>query len=224
LTAARKHQGEVVFKFKGQIFLLCNGVWCPEEAFIGSDKRRHTGLTFSIKFVDNPRTLNEKEKNTNIKQHIAEYFAEFWFLARVFWLLPKPRPGSDRTTPICPNSESLIKSLTNESEGGGHELPKEVVEAFVKEHLRPYALGVTMPSKCSEIEGAFKKFVEIETNTDVLRQALRQVLLYKPGLTIGKFETRKRGNVNAYTRDGVTMTLKPNDQLVFSNAASSSGV
>ncbi len=113
----------------------------------------------------------------------------------------------------------------NESEGGCHELPKEVVEAFVKEHLRPYELDVAMPSKCSEIEGAFKKFVETEANADVLRQALRQILLYKPGWTINKCGTRKRGNVNVYTQDGVTMTLKPKGQLVFPDAAaSSSGV
>ena len=188
LTAVRKHQGEVIFKFKGQIVLLCNGLWCPEEAFIGSDKRRHTGLTFSIKFVDNPQTHNEKEKYTNIKQHIAEYFAEFWFLARVFWLLPKPRPGSDRTIPFCPNAESLAKALMNESESTGFELTKDVVEKFCEERLGPYTVAAALPSKSTAIEEAFRQWLEPKVvEQDAIRQALRREMLYKPGQNIAKW-------------------------------------
>ena len=229
LTAARKHQGEIIFKFKGQLILQANGLWCPDEPFIGSDKRRHAGLTFAIKFVDNPTTLNELEKNTNIKQHIEEYFAEFWFLARVFWLLPKPRPGSDRTTPICPNSESLAKALMNEREGNCHELEKEVVEKFIEERLEVYTTKLAPPAAFTAIEAAFKQWLEpAVVDVEVLRHALRTVLMYKPAVCISKFETRKRTSVNAYTKDNEIMTLKPNGQLVFPgaapDAASSSGV
>jgi phage/plasmid-associated DNA primase len=214
LTAARKHQGEVIFKFKGQIVLLCNGLWCPEEAFIGSDKRRHAGLTFAIKFVDNPKTLNELEKNTNIKQHITQCFAEFWFLARVFWLLPKPRPGSDRTTPICPNSESLAKALMNESEGGCHELAKDAVEKFVKERLEVYTTKLAPPAGFTTIEAAFKQWLEpAVVDQEVLRQAMRTVLMFKPAVTIAKFGTRKKTSVNAYTKNNEIMTLKSKEQL-----------
>jgi hypothetical protein len=229
LTAARKHQGEIIFKFKGQLILQANGLWCPDEPFIGSDKRRHAGLTFAIKFVDNPTTFNELEKNTNIKQHIEEYFAEFWFLARVFWLLPKPRPGSDRTTPICPNSESLAKALMNESEGGCHEMKKDVVEKFVEERLEVYTTKLAPPAAFTAIEAAFKQWLEpAVVDQEVLRHALRTVLMYKPAVCISKFGTRKRTSVNAYTKDNETMTLKPKAVLVFPgaapDAASSSGV
>eukprot|EP00969_Alexandrium_andersonii_P270059 11936730-Alexandrium_andersonii.AAC.1 len=48
ITAARKHGREVTFKFRGQLFLLTNGIWQPDVPFVGADARRVTGLSFDV--------------------------------------------------------------------------------------------------------------------------------------------------------------------------------
>ena len=184
-------------------------------------------MTFPIKFVDNPTTLNEMKKD-NIKSRLRDYFAEFWFVARVFWLLPKPRPGSDRTTPICPNSAALVKALMRESDAACHEIPKALVGEFVQKRLCVYSTDLLLPSTCNTIEDAFRQHLETTVEHDVLRQALRQTLFYKPGHTIQKHGSRKRCNVNVYLHEGKVMTIKPASPFGIPTgsgaASSSSGV
>ena len=117
----------------------------------------------------------------------------------------------------------------NEREGNCHELNKEVVEKFIEERLEVYTTKLAPPAAFTAIEAAFKQWLEpAVVDQEVLRQALRTVMLYKPAVNIGKFGTRKRTSVNAYTKDNEIMTLKPHGQLVFTQAvagaASSSGV
>jgi len=84
LTAARKHGREYQFKFRGQLFLVTNGIWTPDVPWIGSDARRATGLSFNVRFVDAPVGEHEMEKNSGIKENLRNYFSEFWFMVRVF--------------------------------------------------------------------------------------------------------------------------------------------
>lgn len=141
LSAARKHAAEHVFKFRGQLILQAHGVWRPMGPFIGSDRRRHAGLTFDVKFADHPSGKNEMQKDSNIKLKIKTFFAEFWFLARVFWLVPRPRPGSDRARPLCPNSAALVAALMRENDSQAVEIEASAVEAFVIERIMVYKLG-----------------------------------------------------------------------------------
>ena len=117
----------------------------------------------------------------------------------------------------------------NEREGNCHELEKEVVEKFVEERLEVYTTKLAPPAAFTAIEAAFKQWLEpAVVDQEVLRQALRTVLMYKPAVCINKFGTRKKTSVNAYTKGNETMTLKPKAVLVVPgaapDAASSSGV
>ena len=77
ITAARKHKGDVIFKFKGQVILLCNGIWTPMERFRGADRRRHAGLSCDIKFVSVPQGPNESLKDKTVKENLPNMFSEF---------------------------------------------------------------------------------------------------------------------------------------------------
>ena len=215
LTAARKHAGEVIFKFKGQVILQSNGPWRPVEPFIGADRRRHAGLTFAIKFVDNPTGLNEKKKNSDIKAQCKEYFAEFWFLARVYWLAGRPRSASDRTMPLCPNSAEVIRALMQEGDSADRDIPEASVLKFIEVRLVVYELQLAKPTPATEIDREFTRFLQIEENggltvdEPVASRALRQKLFFKAGHTLRPVGTRKKTSVNAYLLNGAMMTLAP---------------
>jgi hypothetical protein len=217
LTAARKNMPEFVFKFYGQLFLFTNGPWRPVEPFMGSDRRRHAGLTYTVKFVDNPVGLNERRKDSSIKTNLVNYFAEFWFLARVFWLVPRPRPTSDRTLPLCPNSASLVLTLMNEQDKTHTEITTAMVEAFMAACMKPYVLAVEKPSSASEIVLRFSKYVRAEhglsADEETTRKALETKLFYKAGQCLPKCGTRKKTTVNAYVLNDRTMTLVPETGL-----------
>ena len=63
---------------------------------------------------------------------------------------------------------------------------------------------------------------DLPVDADARRQALRKELMYKPGHSIPKNGSRKRTNVNVYTKDGQVMTLKP--VAILTSAASSSAL
>ena len=101
-----------------------------------------------------------------------------------------------------------------ESEGGCHELTRDEVEKFVAERLCAYVVDVKLPSNGTAVEEAFRRYLEPAVmEDDALRQAQRGVLMYKPAVSISKHGTRKRANVNVYTHNGKTMTIKPKGQL-----------
>jgi hypothetical protein len=214
LTAARKGAAEQVFKFKGQIFLQVNGLWRPLEPFIGSDRRRHAGLTFDVKFVDNPTGLNEVKKNSGIKQHIDGFFEEFWFLARVFWLVRRPRPSSDRTMPLCPNSAALTLALMREGDDATTEVAEADVDRFIELQMAPYVLNPVKPASAIEVDQAFSDYLRCSVavhrggvGEDVARAALRTRLFYKAGHTVNRSGTRKKTSQNLYMLKGTVLTL-----------------
>ena len=57
---------------------------------------------------------------------------------------------------------------------------------------------------------------------DVIRQALRRDMLYKPGQNIAKCGARKRTTVCTYIKDNLIMTLKPKELEVKQAAAAPS--
>lgn len=221
ITAARKHGREHQFKFRGQLFLVTNGTWTPDVPWVGADARRATGLSFDVRFVDEPAGPNERPKDSGIKENIANYFAEFWFMARVFWLVTQPRGKSDQTMPQCPNT----LALTNEILGGQFdtvELDKPVVDEFVATKLIAYVNAPEKPSSAQEVDTVFANHVRTSLpgfTDEAARRTLRKHLTYKPGHVINKCGHRKRTSVNVYIVEGVPQTLRP---VLFGGAAASS--
>ena len=200
ITAARKHGRENQFKFRGQLFLVTNGSWTPDVPWIGSDARRATGLSFDVRFVDNPTGPNEKPKDSGIKENLRNYFAEFWFMVRVFWLVEQPRGKSDHTLPQCPNAIAV----TNEILGGQfdkYELDEDFVKKFVEKCLIPYEVSEAKPSSAADVDDAFWAYTRetIPTFTqNEARRVLRQNLQYKTGHSIPKRAMRPKTTVNVY--------------------------
>ena len=214
LTAARKGACEQVFKFRGQIFLQVNGLWRPLEPFIGSDRRRHAGLTFDVKFVDIPSGQNEVRKNSAIKSGIDGFYAEFWFLARVFWLVVRPRPTSDRTMPLCPNSSALARALMRESDEAAHEISHADRDTFIADRLVNYVLQSDKPASAQDIDYAYHLHLRLNVpahragvGEDDARTSLRTVLFYKAGHTVSKSGSRKKTSANIYLLNGAVQTL-----------------
>ena len=90
-----------------------------------------------------------------------------------------------------------------------------------------------LPSSATAIEEAFRQWLEPKVaGQDVIRQALRREMLYKPGQNIAKHGARKRTTHNTYLKSNVIMTLKSKEQLELERtlkaaseaASSSSGV
>jgi hypothetical protein len=212
LTAARKNGAELVFKFPGQLILFCNGPWRPVEPFIGSDRRRHAGLTYSVRFVDNPTGMNEMRKDSSIKTNLAKYFAEFWFLARVFWLVPRPRPSADRTLPLCPNAASLILTLMSEQEKISLEVTEAMVTGFIVSCLKEYTLAAEKPSSATELLRRFSQYLRTEHNMpadeETTRKALETKLFYKLGYSLSQAGQRKKTTVNVFMLNNRVMTLE----------------
>jgi len=223
ITAARKHGREHQFKFRGQLFLVTNGIWTPDVPWLGSDARRATGLSFDVRFVDEPKGPNERAKDSGIKENLQNYFAEFWFMVRVFWLVEQPRGKSDQTMPQCPNT----LALTSEILGGqfdNYELDQAVVEQFVEQRLMTYERSAEKPSSSMEIDLAFASFVReghfAGFTDDAARRTLRRHMCYKAGHSLAACGGRKKTTVNVYVDDAKRpYTLKP--APLFGGASSS---
>jgi hypothetical protein len=211
ITAARKNQPELVFRYTGQIYLLCNDAWTPKEKFIGADIRRHHGLTFNVRFVDKPEGPNELAKDNDIKNHIRNYFSEFWFVARIFWLATKAHAGSDHTLPFCANTVGVVRALMEKS--GGGTMPgatagdDDVMKAAIKRMVVPYVLSDKMPASASAIDAALCRVLRLgEGNEHVVRLAMRKLFVYKNN-NVPAFGVRRRTSINAYVSLVGTMTL-----------------
>ena len=50
-------------RFRGHLVLLCNGSWCPYDAFIGADVRRLAGLVSNAKSKRNPHGPNKPQED-----------------------------------------------------------------------------------------------------------------------------------------------------------------
>jgi hypothetical protein len=212
ITAARKHGREHQFKFRGQLLLVTNGSWTPDVPWIGSDARRVTGLSFNVRFVDVPEGPNEHEKDSGIKENIKNYFAEFWFMARVFWLVEQPRGKSDHTLPQCPNTLALASEILG-GQFDNYEVDKHMVEKFVAERLMPYEPAEAKPASSSQLDSEFAIFIRQGAaagfTEEAARRTLRKHLQYKAGYVIKKMGTRARTSVNVYMNEGTTLTLRP---------------
>ena len=211
LSSARKCQAEFVFKFKGQFFLACNGLWKPDVPWIGSDKRRHSGLTFSVQYVDQPEGPNQRAKDSAVKEKLAEGRAEFWFLVRLFWLLPQPRPREDHTEPQPPNTLALAAQLMGNQ--CDFVIDEVSFEQFADERLMDYVLGPSKPGTI-EVENALSewmsaKFPAVAWSEKDSKNALRRWLHYDPGHGLAKYGARKKVTINCYTRNGAIVTSKP---------------
>ena len=182
-------------------------------------------MSFTVRFVDEPAGPNERPKDSGIKENIKAYFAEFWFLVRVFWLVEQPRGKSDQTLPQCPNT----LALTSEILGGqfdNYDLDKAVVDKFVLERLVPYALSEQKPSSAPEVDSAFEGWVRGSLHPDftneAARRTMRKHLHYKAGHVIAKQGGRRRTSVNVYHETGVPYTLRPAAFFGAATASSSS--
>jgi hypothetical protein len=211
ITAARKGMPEIVFRFVGQVYLLCNDAWTPKEKFIGADIRRHHGLMFNVKFVDEADGPNEVKKDNEIKTNIGSCFSEFWFVARVLWLATKAHPQSDHTLPFCTNSVGVVRALLDKN--GGGEMPSASVDplplkAAIAKMLTPYIPSDTMPASASTIDKILCRAVSYgDGNEHIVRTALRKLFVYK-NHNVAAFGQRKRTSINAYVNEaGSIMTL-----------------
>ena len=219
ITSARKHGREMIFKFRGQIILVTNGFWSPDVPFVGAGERRVTGLSFDVRFVDDATGPNEMLKDSNIKEALRDYFAEFWFLVRVFWLVEQPYPKSDCTMPKCPNTLALAEGIMG-AQFENYTVDEDTVKEFIEQKLIVYVLNEEKPSSASDIDlavGAFvrQKFRGFSDNS--ARSSLRKHIQYKAGHTINKRGKRAKSTVNVYLcKSSEPYTLAPPTTLVFS--------
>jgi hypothetical protein len=212
ITAARKNQPELVFRFAGQVYLLCNDAWTPKEPFIGADVRRHHGLTFNVKFVDAAPGPNELLKDNNIKNNIRNYFAEFWFVARVFWLATKAHATSDHTLPFCANTFGVVRALMDKN--GGNAMPRvseagaELAATISSRALvKPWVLGAKMPDSAATIDAEICRILALTTDqTTLVRIAMKTMYVYK-NWNVPAVGGRKRTSINAYVNGRIIMTL-----------------
>jgi len=212
LSAARKGKCEFVYKYRGQVFLACNGLWRPDVAWIGSDSRRHSGLMFTVQYVDNPVGPNQRQKDSSIKENLSAGRAEWWFLVRVFWLVDQPRPKEDHTEPKPPNTLALAMELLG-TQSSDFELTSDDFNRFHSEKLMAYVLNLNKPTT-SEVEGAFEEWMseahpDVPWNSSNTKKVLSTYLEYCPGKTLQKYGTRKRSGVNCYMYEGEIMVRKP---------------
>eukprot|EP00929_Paragymnodinium_shiwhaense_P019277 TRINITY_DN13209_c0_g1_i3.p1 TRINITY_DN13209_c0_g1~~TRINITY_DN13209_c0_g1_i3.p1 ORF type:complete len:1103 (+),score=298.55 TRINITY_DN13209_c0_g1_i3:203-3310(+) len=214
LTAARKHKSNTYFKFRGVMFLACNGLWRGDQPFVGADDRRCGGLTFSIRYVSEPEGPNEALKDPTLKANIRALIPEFFFVARVLWAIGWIRKNDETVQPLCPNAMSLRTDLLRQSTTA-EDFARVHVGAFIEECLCEYVVGRALPSTCEEIRTAFHKWLsekDLTTTENELGAALRSVLEYKPGCTIPARGGRTKTTRNVYRRvEGMSraiMTLK----------------
>ena len=122
----------------GHIILMRNGMWVPDEPFMGSDDRRLAGLDFAVKFKNEPQGPNEVQKDATLKTRIGRLVPEFWFVARCFWLAATPKPLADQTAPVCANTLCLRAEVL--AIPPGTDISREAVEKFIAERLMPFRL------------------------------------------------------------------------------------
>lgn len=150
VSAARKNKGERGFVVHGHIILMCNGMWVPDEPFMGSDDRRLAGLDFAVKFKNEPQGPNEVQKDATLKTRIGRLVPEFWFVARCFWLAATPKPLADQTAPVCANTLCLRAEVL--AKPMGLTVTRAVVLEFIKERLTPFTLpSSTLPTSAKTI-------------------------------------------------------------------------
>ncbi len=173
---------------------------------------RMSGLSFDIKFKDVVEGPNDMLTDSGLKASIEKFFAEFWFMVLVFWLVPQPRPKSDCTEPKCPNTLALKSALLRKFDEE-IVLDAEVVKAFIADQLVVHKLGEAKPSTSSEVDAAFAAWLQtqkqIAIDADGARQWLCKVLLYKAGASLAARGTRKKTSVNCYMLQSDMMTVKP---------------
>ncbi|CAJ1411110.1 unnamed protein product, partial [Effrenium voratum] len=188
LTAARKGRGENIFSFHGDLLLCTNGVWQADAEFFGSDRRRITGVKFEHNFVDNPARPHELLKDNSVKQNIPEMFAEFWWVARVFWLAP--HPGGADITERAAQSTAQPSSMPEASE-------------LVRRYLQPYVLSKTRPATSQEVDSC------IADQLCVSPTAVRdeKILMRREGEVIPRFGARTRTRVYVRPSPRQIMTL-----------------
>jgi hypothetical protein len=207
ITAARKHAKELAFKFTGQLFLACNGLWRGDEAFKGADARRMTGLNFEVHFVDVVRGQNEMRKDSTIKRQINAFFSAFWFFALALHLLPQPRDTSDYTEPKPPNTMALVNMLLRNTDEDDAEadLGEFWVQEFVDAKMEAYVLAEKKPATCNEVDQALCHWLSKQVDA---RMLLGKIFFRKNGYHLPASGTRKRTTVNVYLKGDVAWTLK----------------
>jgi hypothetical protein len=141
--------------------LVTNGFWTPDVPFVGADVRRITGLSFDIRFVDEPVGPNEMLKDSGIKEALREYLAEFWFMVRVFWFVEQPRPKSDHTMPQGYNTLGVVSGVLG-AQMDEYEVDKATVEKYIDTRLMIYTLAEEKPSTSAEVDEDFADFIRKE--------------------------------------------------------------
>jgi hypothetical protein len=213
LTAARKGKGERGFTFMGHLILMCNGIWYPSSPFGLADDRRINGLSYNIRYVNCPEGPNEKQKDASIKNDMKELFAEFWFLARCFWLAGVAFPSTTETVPLCPEAIGIRERLLARPIGGDVDL--DVVDKFLEEKTTIYTIGVAKPSTRDEIADELVKFLLAKSTTvehKTAKDLLAKRCVYKAACPLPAYPGRKRTSVNVLQKKNpigalVTITL-----------------
>ncbi|CAJ1414825.1 unnamed protein product, partial [Effrenium voratum] len=183
LTAARKGRGENIFSFHGDLLLCTNGVWQADAEFFGSDRRRITGVKFEHNFVDNPTRPHKLLKDNSVKQNIPEMFAEFWWVARVFWLAPHP-------------GEADITERTAQSTAQPSSMPE--ASELVRRYLQPYVLSETRPATSQEVDSYIAD--QLCVSPTAVRDELKKILMRREGEVIPRFGARTRTSARVYVR------------------------
>ncbi|CAJ1413246.1 unnamed protein product, partial [Effrenium voratum] len=170
-----------------------------DAEFFGSDRRRITGVKFEHNFVDNPTRPHELLKDNSVKQNIPEMFAEFWWVARVFWLAPHPGGSSDNTIPIPASSISLKQDITERTAQSTAQ-PSSMPEAseLVRRYLQPYVLSKTRPATSQEVDSYIAD--QLCVSPTAVRDELKKILMRREGEVIPRFGARTRTSARVYVR------------------------
>ena len=111
-------------------------------------------------------------------------------------------------------AKAALAELLNETSNDNffEACTKFVNAADMDSQLVDYQPQENLPKSAAEIEKALEWFCATEKlerpTEEELRMGLRRHLVYRPGVIVNKFGTRKKTTVNGYLRDGKVVTLR----------------
>ncbi len=208
LTSARKNKGEETFKFNGTLVMMCNGLWTIEGTMAGADLRRFARQQFLVTFQNDPVGPMQKQKDKAIKGNVVRFLPELWWLIICYHHIKQAHDTKDRTLPLPPTAVAALAELLNET---SDDKFYEACTKFVAEKLIDYQPQEALARSAADIEKALEWYCATEKlerpTDDELRKGLRRHLMYKAGIPMNKFGSRKRTTVNGYLKDGKVVTL-----------------
>ncbi|CAE8613832.1 unnamed protein product [Polarella glacialis] len=195
------------------LVLLCNGLWTLAGQLEGADLRRVVRQEFLATMHNEPKGPMQRQKNKDVKDSCSAMVPELWWLVICYHHVHQAHPSLDRTLPLPPTARAALADLEAQTLilNGSEQLEATTTAFFAAGHVFDYVPSVELPKTARDIEQCLEAFCRF-TNHDrpaeaALRRVIRLFLVYKPGLTVNKFGTRKKTTCNCYvTKTGAIAT------------------